>query len=31
MLTGSTAGAGLVIGALEGNDDTDDTATGNCE
>ena len=30
-LTGSTAGAGLVIGALEDDDDNDDTTTGNCD
>jgi hypothetical protein len=29
-LTGSTVGAGLVLGALE-DDDTDDTATGICD
>src|SRR5664279_2397765 len=30
-LTRSTAGAGLTIGAIEDDDDNDDTATGNCE
>ena len=30
-MTGSTAGAGLIIGALEDNDDSDDTATGICD
>ncbi len=29
--TASTAGAGLVFGAIEDNDDNDDTATGNCD
>jgi hypothetical protein len=31
MLAGPAARAGLAIGALEDNDDTDDTTAGNCD
>jgi hypothetical protein len=31
MLTGATLGDGSTIGALEDNDDSDDTTTGNCD
>jgi hypothetical protein len=31
MLTGAKSEGGLAIGALEDNDDNDDTAAGNCE